>query len=108
MADTNQGQQQQGGSQGAGAAAGQLRDTANQIGENLRNMGSQVRDQAQQVRDQATQKYNELRDQAGEYYDQGMQRAKEWEGSLEDYVREQPVKSLLIAAGVGMLLGVLW
>ena len=29
----------------------------------------------------------------------------EWEQGLEDYVREQPIKSLLIAAGVGMLMG---
>jgi ElaB/YqjD/DUF883 family membrane-anchored ribosome-binding protein len=27
---------------------------------------------------------------------------------LEDYVREKPLRSLLIAAGVGMLLGILW
>ena len=50
----------------------------------------------------------QLRDQASEYYEQGRQRAQEWEQGLEQYVQEKPVQSLLIAAGVGMLLGLLW
>ena len=93
------GEQQQGG--GMGDMAGQLRDTAQQVGQ-------QVRERAQQVRDQATEKYEQLRDQASQYYDMGRQRAEQIEGDLESYVREQPVKSLLIAAGVGLLLGILW
>ena len=46
------------------AAAGSLRDTASEVGENLRNLGSQVRDQA-------TEKYENVRQQANEYYEQG-------------------------------------
>ena len=88
----------QGGTEGA---SGQMRETAQQVQENLRNLGSQVRDQA-------TQQYGQLRDQATEYYEQGRQRATEMEQSLEQYVHEKPIQSLLIAAGVGMLLGVLW
>jgi ElaB/YqjD/DUF883 family membrane-anchored ribosome-binding protein len=34
--------------------------------------------------------------------------ARDFEGRLADHVREQPLKSLLIAAGVGAVLGVLW
>ena len=34
--------------------------------------------------------------------------AMEWEQNLESYVQDQPIKSLLIAAGVGALLGFLW
>ena len=68
----------------------------------------QVRETASQVRDAAQEKFNELRDQASQYYEEGRQRAQEWEQSLETYVQEQPIKSLLIAAGVGALLGFLW
>ena len=89
----------QGGEGQQGAA--QLRETAQQVQENLRNLGSQVRDTA-------TQQYGQLRDQATQYYEQGRQRATEMEQSLEQYVHEKPIQSLLIAAGVGMLLGVLW
>ena len=86
--------------QGAGDQ-GQMRDTAQQVQENLRNLGSQVRDAA-------TEKYGQLRDQATDYYEQGRQRATEMEQSLEQYVQEKPIQALMIAAGVGMLLGVLW
>jgi ElaB/YqjD/DUF883 family membrane-anchored ribosome-binding protein len=68
----------------------------------------QVRETASQVRDAAQEKFNEMRDQASEYYEQGRQRAMEWEQGLEDYVQQQPIKALLIAAGVGALLGFLW
>lgn len=92
----------QGGEAGQGqGGAGQMRETAQQVQENLRNLGGQMRDQA-------NQQYGQLRDQATEYYEQGRQRATEMEQSLEQYVHEKPIQSLLIAAGVGMLLGVLW
>jgi len=70
-------------------------------GQNVREMGEQVRQQAQQ-------KYEELREQAGEYYEQGRQKAQEVQQSVEEYVREQPIKSLMIAAACGLVLGVLW
>lgn len=92
---------QQGDNAGMANAAGQLKDTAQQIGQQARDLGSQVRDQA-------TQKYQQLRDQATEYYGQGRDSAMEWEQSLETYVRDQPVKAVLIAAGVGVVLGMLW
>jgi len=31
-----------------------------------------------------------------------------WEESLESFIRERPVKSLLIAAGAGMVMALLW
>ena len=80
---------------------GGLRDSAKEVKENLRELGSQVRDTA-------TQQYEQLREQASDYYQQGRDRAMEMEQSLEQYVQEKPIQSLLIAAGVGMLLGILW
>jgi ElaB/YqjD/DUF883 family membrane-anchored ribosome-binding protein len=74
------------------------------IGENLRDTASQV---GQQVRDAAREQYGHLRDQASEYYERGRDMAQQWEQNLEGYIQEQPIKSILIAAGVGLLLGVL-
>ncbi len=61
-----------------------------------------------QARTAATQKYEELRDSASEYYEQGKERAREWEHSLEQYVQEKPLQAVLIAAGIGVVLGLLW
>lgn len=82
-------------------AAGQLRDTAAQMGQQVRDLGGQVRDQAQQ-------KYQQLREQATQYYGQSRDSAVEWEQGLETYVKDQPIKAVLIAAGVGVVLGMLW
>ncbi len=43
-----------------------------------------------------------------EYYKEGIKKAKSLEGNLETEVRENPVRSLMIAAGAGLLLGALW
>jgi ElaB/YqjD/DUF883 family membrane-anchored ribosome-binding protein len=67
-----------------------------------------LRDLGSQVRDQATERYNQLRDQAQNYYQQGRDRATEWEQSLESYVQEKPIQAVLMAAGVGVLLGLLF
>ena len=87
--------------EGQAGATGQLKESAQQVQENLRELGGQVREAA-------SEQYHNLRQQASEYYEQGRQRAQEWEQGLEQYVQEKPIQSLLIAAGVGMLLGILW
>lgn len=88
--------------QTAGESTGEeLRGSAQQVQKNLRDIG-------EQVRDAATERYQHLRDQASEYYEQGRERAMEWERGLEEYVQEKPIKSLLIAAGVGLLIGLIW
>jgi ElaB/YqjD/DUF883 family membrane-anchored ribosome-binding protein len=69
---------------------------------------SQVSEVAGQVRDAAREKFEHLRDGAADYYEQGREKAQEWQHGVEQYVQEQPIKALLIAAGVGVLLGILW
>lgn len=78
-----------------------LADTASQVGQNIRDMGNQVRDMA-------STGYQQLRDQASSYYEEGRQRAADWEQGVESYIQEKPLQSVMIAAGVGVLLGLLW
>jgi ElaB/YqjD/DUF883 family membrane-anchored ribosome-binding protein len=88
--------------QGDGGKTGEnLKDKAAEVTQNLRDIGSQVRDAA-------NDKYSQLRDQAGDYYRHGRETAQELEQSLEGYIQEKPLQAVLIAAGVGILLGVLW
>jgi len=54
---------------------------------------------------------DQAREKAESVYRRSKERALEMEGEFEDYVRAKPVKSVLIAAGVGagigLVLGVL-
>ena len=105
-------QKGQGGQGDQSAGVNQIKETAGQVGQQLRDMGTQAKSVAQeqmgQIREQATQYYDQSRDMAQQYYEEGRQRAMEWEQGLEDYVRQQPVKAVLMAAGVGLVLGFLW
>lgn len=80
---------------------GSMTEQAQQMGQHLRDLGGQVRDQARE-------KYSQISDQAREYYEQGREKAQEWEQGIESYIQEKPLQSVLIAAGVGVLLGLLW
>jgi ElaB/YqjD/DUF883 family membrane-anchored ribosome-binding protein len=78
-----------------------MKEQAQQVGQNLRDLGGQVRDAARE-------KYQQLSEQAQEYYQHGRQKAQEWEEGLESYIQEKPLQAVLIAAGIGVLIGLLW
>jgi len=79
------------------------------------NIGSQEASSAKETarktydaaREKAQQVMGQARERAGEYYQQGRDKASEYQGRVEEMVREQPMKSVLIAAGAGLVLGML-
>jgi ElaB/YqjD/DUF883 family membrane-anchored ribosome-binding protein len=62
--------------------------------------GKEMRDQAQELIAQG-------KDVATEYYKEGRNQVLAWQQQVENQVREKPLQSLLIAAGVGLLFGLL-
>ena len=62
--------------------------------------GKEMRDQAQQLIAQG-------KEVAAEDYEEGRNQVLAWQQQLEYQVREKPLQSLLMAAGVGLLLGLL-
>jgi ElaB/YqjD/DUF883 family membrane-anchored ribosome-binding protein len=88
--------------------AGHLRQRASEVGQNIRDIGGNIRDMGGDVRDVAREQVSHIKDKAADYYEQGRKKARRWERGFEDYVAEQPVKSLLVAAGVGFVLALLW
>jgi len=104
MSRMNDPQLNEGTSGTSGSATGAtsaMRDKAQDVAQNLTEMGSHLKDAA-------VEQYENVRDQASEYYEAGKDKARQWVDDLEGYVREQPIKSLLIAAGAGVLLGIIW
>ena len=60
------------------------------------------------AREMAQEKVEQLRASASEYCEEGRDKVRQVEHSFEQFIRQQPLKSLLIAAGGGMLLGGFW
>ena len=69
---------------------------------------TQVRDTAQEVSTQVSETVRQVSETASEYAEQGREQIEQVGQYLEDHIREKPLKSVLIAAGVGVLLGLLW
>lgn len=63
--------------------------------------------QAAQIRAYATEKASIVRQRASEGWDDTCDKAKEFHKSGEEYVKAHPTKSVLIALGVGVVLGAL-
>lgn len=74
---------------------------AKEVGKDLQEMGGTAVEALQE-------KFGELRDTATEYYEQGKGKFSEVEQSFEKFVKEQPLKSVLIAAAAGWLFGRFW
>jgi ElaB/YqjD/DUF883 family membrane-anchored ribosome-binding protein len=72
-----------------------------------RRPGEQLRERAGQVAEAAGERLEEMRQAGEEYYQKGLRQARELEGNVEHYIREHPVGSLLMAAGIAACLGVL-
>lgn len=76
----------------------QFREKANQMGQNVQELGRITRDLAQDT-------VGVLKENAGDYYNQGVEKAKSLEKNLEGRIRDNPIQSLLIAIGLGFLVG---
>jgi ElaB/YqjD/DUF883 family membrane-anchored ribosome-binding protein len=78
-----------------------LRGTAEMAREQLQNAGAGACEAAHDAMDQ-------VRDSAAEIYSEGRERVRGATASVEQCIRDQPLRSLLVAAGIGCLLGALW
>jgi ElaB/YqjD/DUF883 family membrane-anchored ribosome-binding protein len=94
----------------------QVHDHAQELGaqvqERAQELGAQVRDWAQdvggQLKEGAQQAMHQAETSASQLSAQGREAVGQLEKTLEDYVRAKPLQSLMIAAGVGMMVALLW
>ena len=94
----------------------QVRDHVQELGaqvqERAQELGAQVRSWTQEVGGQLKEGAQEAMHQAGtsasQLSTQGREAVGQLEKTLEDYVRAKPLQSLMIAAGVGVMVALLW
>ena len=66
-----------------------------------------VHERAGKIAERATHKIDELKGEAQDLYGRGKDRALELRDNVDHYVQDQPMRSVLIAAGVGLCLGLI-
>jgi ElaB/YqjD/DUF883 family membrane-anchored ribosome-binding protein len=76
-------------------------DSASTVMHSAQRFGSDVR---HAVQDQ----FGNIQETASEYLEQGRSKANEVRHTLEDRIRNQPLNSMLIVAGIGFALGFLF
>jgi ElaB/YqjD/DUF883 family membrane-anchored ribosome-binding protein len=79
----------------------QLGKQAKQVTEDLQKMGGTIRDAAQEKLGQAGER-------ASECCEQGRDKVHGIACACEQFLRERPLRSVLIAGGIGWLLGRFW
>jgi ElaB/YqjD/DUF883 family membrane-anchored ribosome-binding protein len=73
----------------------------------LKATSAQTGDRIQEVRARAEQSLREAKVRLGEVEEQALRRAREMADATQEYVRDNPWRSVGVAAGVGLLLGLL-
>jgi ElaB/YqjD/DUF883 family membrane-anchored ribosome-binding protein len=66
-----------------------------------------MQDTAKEMRDQAQELMTQGKEVATESYKEGRNQVLAWQQHLEKQVREKPLQSVLIAAGIGLLYALL-
>lgn len=82
-------------------ASDRLREQAGAVAKDLQEMGGIARDAAQET-------LGHLQENASKLCDQGRDNARQAARSLEQHIAEKPLTSILIAGGIGLLLGRFW
>ncbi len=82
-------------------------DSTDELSQHVKTVREDLGQLGRAAKNVAQEKLGEARRYADEHLDQGKQKASEIEDQLEEYIRTKPLKSVLIAAGAGALIGYL-
>jgi len=78
-----------------------------EVRQRARVVRDDVRELGRAAKGAAGETYEDVKRQAGEYVDREKQRMTEFEDQIVEYVRQKPLQSVLIAVGVGAVIGLL-
>jgi ElaB/YqjD/DUF883 family membrane-anchored ribosome-binding protein len=90
------------------STAGGTHRPQDQAREKASELKAQASEMAARAKEAAQETLGELKESATEYVERGRERVSELGDTIESRIREQPMKAVLIAAGVGFVLGMCW
>jgi len=82
--------------------------TSDRLGKQAKEVTEDLRAMSETVRDAAQEKLGQVGERASEYCEQGRDKVHGIACACEQYLRARPLTSVLVAAGVGWLLGRSW
>jgi ElaB/YqjD/DUF883 family membrane-anchored ribosome-binding protein len=94
----------------------QIQNVGTQVKETVQDMGTYVKETAQNVGTQVKKTVQDMGTQAKEtmqaagtqVYEQGRESLQDLNRTIEGQIRQRPLQALLVAGGIGVLLGFLW
>lgn len=87
-------------------AADRAKASAGQVGEVASTMMHGAQETAANLGHRAQESFGAIKDAASGYIDQGREKAAALGRTVEGQVKEWPLSALLVATGVGLLIGV--
>jgi ElaB/YqjD/DUF883 family membrane-anchored ribosome-binding protein len=93
-----------------------VQDMGTYVKETAQNAGTQVKETAQNIGTQVKETVQDMGTQAKEtmqaagtqVYERGRESLQGLNRTIEGQIRERPLQALLVAGGIGVLLGLLW
>jgi ElaB/YqjD/DUF883 family membrane-anchored ribosome-binding protein len=85
-----------------------MHSTTEQLGQQAKEVTEDVRQMGETVRDAAREKLDQVGEKASEYYAQGQEKVHGSACACEQFLRQRPLASVAIAAGIGWLVGRFW
>ena len=82
--------------------------TRNQLGKQATKVTEDLQEMSGTVRDAAQEQLGQVGEKATEYYEQVRDKAHSVTCACEQFLRERPLSSVLMAVGIGWLLGRFW
>jgi ElaB/YqjD/DUF883 family membrane-anchored ribosome-binding protein len=80
-------------------------DKPQTLGAQMQHVGTQVKETMQDV---GTQVKETMQAAGTQVYEQGRESLQDLNRTIEAQIRERPIQALLVAGGIGVLLGLLW
>jgi len=87
---------------------GKVADAASVVSAKVSEISDKVRDAGTRAAGTVRDQYDHLEHRAKDAYGRARQTGQQWEQGIEAYVQRKPLESLLIAAGIGLILGFFW